>query len=82
MTINLGFKVKKDDAEKPDVQYRSPQGGVMGTTHNGTIKNGVRARLFALSIELHRKDKDTYPTMAAAEAQVFAQFWREWKALS
>ena len=80
MSIDLGFEVKKSDARKDDVVFRKPEGGVAGKTTNGIIEPGVKAMLFALAVELSEKD-DTYPNRNAAEAAVFGQFWREWKAL-
>ena len=77
--IDLGFTVKKEDAEKPDMMFKGAKGGVNGETHNGVVKPGVRAMLFEKAMQLFADGE--YENMGMATTAVFCQFWKEWKAL-
>jgi len=63
MAIDLGFKVKKSDANKPE-------------RHNGTIQPDVYTKLLNRSVELSTPENRNEIT-----AQVFGEFWRQWKSL-
>jgi len=69
MEIDLGFTVKKSDAEKNDTAV---------ATHNGTIKAGVRAMLFARALQLEKQFEGGRNQAITA---VFSEFWKQWKAL-
>jgi len=72
--MDLGFKVERDHASRPDIRFKSPAYGVMGTTHNGIIRPDIHQKLAAVVI----RERGRHVSDQAAVTAVYTAFWKQW----